>query len=116
MPEVESSKNSPALRARYRRIVRFAALALAQSWWYEIALPQIGLGRITRATRIARFQKLARKFHKLAADLGGLMIKAGQFLSSRLDVLPKEITSELEGLLDEVAPEATEAILRQISA
>ena len=96
--------------------MRFAALALAQSWWYEIALPQIGLGRITRATRIARFQKLARKFHKLAADLGGLMIKAGQFLSSRLDVLPKEITSELEGLQDEVAPETTEAILRQISA
>lgn len=116
MPEIESTANSPALRARYRRIVRFAALALAQSWWYEIALPQLGLGRITRATRIKRFQKLARKFHKLAADLGGLMIKAGQFLSSRLDVLPKEITSELEGLQDEVAPETTEAILRQISA
>ena len=117
MSEIPTNhKPNPALRARYRRIVRFAALALAQSWWYEIALPQIGLGRITRATRIARFQKLARKFHKLAADLGGLMIKAGQFLSSRLDVLPKEITSELEGLQDEVAPETTEAILRQISA
>lgn len=117
MPEVPTNQPpNPALRARYRRIVRFAALALAQSWWYEIALPQIGLGRITRATRIARFQKLARKFHKLAADLGGLMIKAGQFLSSRLDVLPKEITSELEGLQDEVAPETTEAILRQIAA
>ena len=117
MSEIQTNqKPNPALRARYRRIVRFAALALAQSWWYEIALPQIGLGRVTRATRIARFQKLARKFHKLAADLGGLMIKAGQFLSSRLDVLPKEITSELEGLQDEVAPETTEAILRQISA
>ena len=43
------------------------------------------------------------------------MIKAGQFLSSRLDVLPKEITSELEGLQDEVAPESTEAILKQIA-
>ncbi|MEY3614785.1 MAG: hypothetical protein RL752_693, partial [Actinomycetota bacterium] len=49
------------------------------------------------------------------ADLGGLMIKAGQFLSSRLDVLPKEITSELEGLQDEVAPEPIDAILSQIS-
>jgi predicted unusual protein kinase regulating ubiquinone biosynthesis (AarF/ABC1/UbiB family) len=58
---------------------------------------------------------MARRFHKLAADLGGLMIKAGQFLSSRLDVLPKEITSELEGLQDEVAPEPIEAILQQIA-
>ncbi len=107
---------SPALRARYRRILTFAALALAQSWWYEIALPQIGLGSIAKATRIKRFQKMARRFHKLAADLGGLMIKAGQFLSSRLDVLPKEITSELEGLQDEVAPEPIEAILSQIAS
>jgi predicted unusual protein kinase regulating ubiquinone biosynthesis (AarF/ABC1/UbiB family) len=30
------------------------------------------------------------------------MIKVGQFMSSRLDVLPPEITSELEGLQDEV--------------
>ena len=38
----------------------------------------------------------------LAVDLGGLMIKVGQFMSSRLDVLPPEITKELEGLQDEV--------------
>ena len=40
----------------------------------------------------------------LAVDLGGLMIKVGQFMSSRLDVLPPEITTELEGLQDEVPP------------
>ena len=40
----------------------------------------------------------------LAVDLGGLMIKVGQFMSSRLDVLPPEITRELEGLQDEVPP------------
>jgi predicted unusual protein kinase regulating ubiquinone biosynthesis (AarF/ABC1/UbiB family) len=39
-------------------------------------------------------------------ELGGLMIKVGQFLSSRLDVLPPEITKELEGLQDEVPPVA----------
>lgn len=85
-----------------------------QSWFFEIALPSIGLGKIAKVTRIRRFQKLARKFHALAADLGGLMIKAAQFLSSRLDVLPREITQELEGLQDEVAPEPTEAILKQL--
>ena len=30
-----------------------------------------------------------------AVELGGLMIKVGQFMSSRLDVLPPEITAEL---------------------
>jgi predicted unusual protein kinase regulating ubiquinone biosynthesis (AarF/ABC1/UbiB family) len=47
-------------------------------------------------------QRFARRFHVLAVDLGGLMIKVGQFMSSRLDVLPPEITKELEGLQDEV--------------
>ena len=51
-------------------------------------------------------KRFAREFHVLAVDLGGLMIKVGQFMSSRLDVLPPEITSELEGLQDEVPPVA----------
>jgi predicted unusual protein kinase regulating ubiquinone biosynthesis (AarF/ABC1/UbiB family) len=38
------------------------------------------------------------------------MIKVGQFMSSRLDVLPPEITKELEGLQDEVPPVAFPAI------
>lgn len=49
-------------------------------------------------------QQFAQHFHGLAVDLGGLMIKVGQFLSTRLDVLPPEITQELEGLQDEVPP------------
>ena len=49
-------------------------------------------------------QRFARRFHVLAVELGGLMIKVGQFMSSRLDVLPPEITTELEGLQDEVPP------------
>ncbi|WP_347107997.1 AarF/UbiB family protein [Paenarthrobacter sp. S56] len=49
-------------------------------------------------------RNFARRFHALAVQLGGLMIKVGQFMSSRLDVLPPEITTELEGLQDEVPP------------
>ena len=107
------SAPSPTSRARYRRIVRFAALFLAQAWWYELVLPRIGLRRFSARGRAARLQFLARRFRVLAADLGGLMIKVGQFLSSRLDVLPPEITRELEGLQDEVAPEPFEAIRAQ---
>ncbi|WP_306232901.1 ABC1 kinase family protein [Agrococcus beijingensis] len=88
-------------RARYRRILRFAARQLVSMWWFEILLPRIGLAGISARTRGARLQRLARRFHALAVDLGGLMIKVGQFMSSRLDVLPPEITKELEGLQDE---------------
>lgn len=91
-------------RARYRRILRFAAWNLAVTWWFELFLPRIGLARIARRTRSKRMQGFARNFHLMAVELGGLMIKVGQFLSSRLDVLPPEITRELEGLQDEVPP------------
>lgn len=104
MPDVVSG------RARYRRILRFATRHLAVTWWYEIALPTIGLRRVAERTRAARMQRFARKFRVLAVDLGGLMIKLGQFMSSRLDVLPPEITKELEGLQDEVPAVPFEAI------
>lgn len=97
-------------RARYRRILRFAARYIAQAWWYELLLPRIGLGALAARGRAARLKTLARRFHGLAVELGGLMIKVGQFLSSRLDVLPPEITKELEGLQDEVPPVAFPAI------
>lgn len=98
------------MRARYRRITRFAARYLAQAWWYELFLPRIGLGSLSARGRAARLTRIARRFHALAVDLGGLMIKVGQFLSSRLDVLPPEITKELEGLQDEVPAVPFEAI------
>ncbi|WP_233265385.1 ABC1 kinase family protein [Leifsonia sp. AG29] len=95
---------SGATRARYRRILRFAGRFLAVTWWYELFLPRIGLARVAERTRPRRMRRFARSFHALAVELGGLMIKVGQFMSSRLDVLPPEITSELEGLQDEVPP------------
>ncbi|GAA1165404.1 AarF/UbiB family protein [Nesterenkonia sandarakina] len=98
------SPTAKTLRSRYRRILRFAALHLVQVWWFELFLPRIGLSRLAGAGRSRRMRRLAQRFHKLAVDLGGLMIKVGQFMSSRLDVLPPEITKELEGLQDEVSP------------
>lgn len=92
------------LRARYRRILRFAARYMVQAWWFELFLPRIGLSALAARGRAGRLRGIARSFHGLAVSLGGLMIKVGQFMSSRLDVLPPEITKELEGLQDEVPP------------
>ncbi|PKI91146.1 ABC transporter [Actinomycetales bacterium SN12] len=97
-------------RTRYRRILRFAARAFAQIWWFELVLPRLGLGRVADQTRDARMLRLARRFRALAVELGGLMIKVGQFMSSRLDVLPPEITAELADLQDEVPAERFEDI------
>jgi len=91
-----------ASRARYRRILRFALRYMVQAWWFELFLPRIGLARLAARGRERRLRRIARSFHTLAVSLGGLMIKVGQFMSSRLDVLPPEITKELEGLQDEV--------------
>jgi len=103
-------------RARYRRIMRFATGAFVQAWWFELILPRIGLGGLAARGRPARLQRLARRFHALAIELGGLMIKVGQFMSSRLDILPPEITDELEGLQDEVAAEPFEGIRVQLES
>jgi predicted unusual protein kinase regulating ubiquinone biosynthesis (AarF/ABC1/UbiB family) len=102
------------VKSRYRRILRFAAFALIQTWWFELVLPKFGLKRWVAARRINRYRAMARRFSVLASKLGGLIIKAGQFASSRLDVLPVEITAELESLQDAVAPEAFDVIVAQI--
>ena len=103
-------------RARYRRILRFAARYMVQTWWFELVLPRFGLARFVARGRAARLTRIAQRFHVLAVDLGGLMIKVGQYLSSRLDVLPPEITRELAGLQDEVPPVPFDAIRRLAEA
>jgi predicted unusual protein kinase regulating ubiquinone biosynthesis (AarF/ABC1/UbiB family) len=82
------------MRARYRRILRFATRYLVQAWWYELFLPRIGLERLAAQGRPARLTRIARRFPVLAFDPGGLMIKVGQ----------SEITTELAGLQDGVPP------------
>ena len=72
---------------------------------WDIGLRVIGLGRIARRTAPARYRLIARRYRRLAARLGGVWIKVGQFLSARVDVLPEVITAELAGLQDEVSPE-----------
>lgn len=103
-----------AHRARYRRILSFAAREFIKVWWFELVLPRFGLSRIAGRTRGPRMQRFAKRFHVLAIELGGLMIKVGQFMSSRLDVLPPEITKELEGLQDEV-PAVPFADIRRVA-
>lgn len=63
-----------------------------------------------------RWRVLAQKYRALAVEMGGVLIKLGQFLSIRVDILPPEITSELAGLQDEVPSEPPQRIIARIEA
>jgi len=102
------------LRSRYRRITFFFARVFTGLIFWELVLPFLRFRNLTTRTRKDRLRKIAVQFRSLATDMGGVMIKVGQFLSSRVDVLPEEITKELAVLQDEVAPENFEDI-RQIA-
>jgi predicted unusual protein kinase regulating ubiquinone biosynthesis (AarF/ABC1/UbiB family) len=101
------------LRARYWRIVLFFGGVTAGFIFWEIFLPRVGLGSWSSRTRPERSRRIAVRFRAMAIRMGGLMIKVGQFLSARLDVLPPEITEELAGLQDEVPAEDFAAIRQQ---
>ena len=98
------------LRARYRYIMWFFTRTTASLVFWEIVLPRIGLRSLSRRTRPVRSRKIAVQFRAMALRMGGVMIKVGQFLSARLDVLPVEVTEELSGLQDEVPAEDFTAI------
>lgn len=101
------------LRLRYWRILLFFARITANVIFWDILLRRVGLGALAKNTRPQRLRKIAVRFRALAIRLGGVMIKVGQFLSARLDVLPPEITDELAGLQDEVPPVDFESIRLQ---
>jgi predicted unusual protein kinase regulating ubiquinone biosynthesis (AarF/ABC1/UbiB family) len=98
------------LRARYRRIVIFFARILINLAIWDILMPRLGMRKWSKQTRPQRLKRSAAAFRSLAIQMGGVLIKVGQFLSTRVDVLPVEVTAELSGLQDEVPPVPFEAI------
>jgi predicted unusual protein kinase regulating ubiquinone biosynthesis (AarF/ABC1/UbiB family) len=100
------------IRARYRRIILFFARMLISLAVWELILPRIGFRRAARRTRPQRLRRSAKAYRTLAVQMGGVLIKVGQFLSSRVDILPPEFTDELKGLQDEVPPAPFDEIRR----
>lgn len=92
-------------RRRYLRITTFFASVILSVIGNDLILGRVPLLKArVKNGRSERFRMFARRFRDLAAEMGGVMIKLGQFLSARVDVLPPEIILELIGLQDEVPP------------
>jgi predicted unusual protein kinase regulating ubiquinone biosynthesis (AarF/ABC1/UbiB family) len=102
------------LRNRYLRITFFFARIIVGIILWDMILPRLGLGAISRRTRSKRLARAAAQFRTLAVEMGGVLIKVGQFFSARVDILPPEITQELSGLQDEVPEEPFSDIRRVV--
>jgi len=89
-------------RTRYWRIVAFFLRLFGEIILWEVILRRVLGSRSVARRRSARTRSESRRFRGLAIRLGGVMIKLGQFLSTRVDILPPEITDELAGLQDQV--------------
>lgn len=82
-------------------MVRLAAEAGARAWLLGRLAPR----RDEAARKAAEDRLWALEGRRLAAEatrLGGLLIKVGQFLSTRVDLFPESFTAALTGLQDVV--------------
>lgn len=100
---------------RYRRVRNFFVRTALHIFWWDIFLNRPGLRRF-RKPPLPRWQRLAREYRLLAGELCGILIKLGQFLGTRADILPPEIIDELDSLHDEVPPVPIEQIFAQITS
>jgi predicted unusual protein kinase regulating ubiquinone biosynthesis (AarF/ABC1/UbiB family) len=100
---------------RYRKVRRFFTSVFIHVMWWDVLLNVPGLRRFRRPAA-ARWARIARRYRALASEMGGVLIKLGQFFSVRVDLLPPEVTRELAGLQDEVPPERFADVARQIEA
>jgi predicted unusual protein kinase regulating ubiquinone biosynthesis (AarF/ABC1/UbiB family) len=109
MTETPTSE-APFDLGRYLRVVRYFAGVFAHFIFWELIVRRIGGRRLVERSATRRWQRIAHRFRLLAVDMGGVLIKLGQFLSVRVDVLPRVVTAELSGLQDEVPAERLEDI------
>lgn len=98
---------------RFRKIISMFLQFVFQLWWVNKKRRFLTEEKYQKQTK-AIYRKQASVFTETATELGGLLIKLGQFFSSRVDVLPEEYTSELSKLQDAVKPVGTEEIIKRI--
>jgi ubiquinone biosynthesis protein len=83
-------------------------LATLFPMWLAYAVPFVRMQRFGAVIPDEHWRKLhlrhAPRFYRLAVRMRGGLIKVGQIISTRVDILPEEWTSTLSGLQDRVDP------------
>ena len=110
-----TASHAPINLKRYRKVRWFFFKILLHIIWWDIFLNRPIL-EYFRQPLIPRWQAIAGRYRLLALEMGGVLIKLGQFLSTRVDILPIEVTRELAGLQDAVPPVAIDEVITQIEA
>lgn len=98
---------------RFRLVINLFGTFALQFWWLS-KIKRLMKPEALEQRHRQLYRKQAKKFTTAALDAGGLLIKLGQFFSSRVDILPPEYTEELSQLQDAVRPVETEAIISRI--
>ncbi|WP_153731442.1 ABC1 kinase family protein [Sporosarcina obsidiansis] len=101
-------------RSANYRIVRIVWMAVV-FFIQVVAFQRRYRGKFTPAVTVKwnrLVTKQARAYKRTALELGGLMVKLGQFLSTRADIMPASFIEELDGLTDHVTPVPTEKALQ----
>lgn len=98
---------------RYRQVV-----AILTKYGFGYLLDQLGLGGFRVFRWIARPEVLdaspAERIRMVVEELGPTAVKMGQMLSTRGDVIPAEVISELEKLVDTVPPAPFPEIVQRV--
>ena len=103
---------------RQRRIRVFARLFIGITWdfWKESRIARKQGMAIARERMSAKHRRRAIQFREIALEMGGVLIKLGQFFSTRVDVMPSEYIEELAKLQDMVPPVPFDAVRRTIES
>ncbi|MDR1264421.1 MAG: hypothetical protein LBK42_02355 [Propionibacteriaceae bacterium] len=102
-------------RARYRQTVTLAIRFALQLWWLNQTSFLYRPQRL-QAKRSRLYTRQASLFRDFAIAQGGLIVKLGQFLSVRIDVLPKEYIDQLSALQDALPPVDATVIIALIES
>ncbi|SRR5579884_281502 len=90
-------------RRRFTRTVRLFFRLMASFWW-SYWRARLSFGSYDFFEDHDANRRRARAIRNAALEMGGVIIKVGQFLSTRVDLLPDEYIQELGLLQDEVSP------------
>ncbi len=110
-PVVQSRSLAIHPRRRFLHISWFFLRTIIHVFIIDVIGNRIWFTRwYAQRSGLKRWAGIARRFRNMAVHRGGVLIKLGQFLSARADILPEAITSELAGLQDEVPAAPLESI------